>query len=160
MISSDIINKGADTIIIDENGERTSVKLDVKVEAIDNSINGRVKYSYSLDEDDFTYDKFGNKSKSVYKDEYMSDEFRIYVNDDTLFVGEIFNATVWTGKKEYSITVSEPLKQEFDSDQIVNSYRLEYSCSEKGLFSFAGAIKYDSTNAFPFEYKFLVLEKK
>jgi hypothetical protein len=152
--------QGRDTTIVAENGKKTIIKFNVKIQSIDNSINGKVKYSYSQDGGNFSYDKYGNRSKSVYKDEYMADEFRIYINDDTLFVGETFNATVWTNKKGYPIQISEPIKEELDEDKIVDSYKLEYPCGEKGTFSFVGRINYDSTNVFPFEYKFLVVDRK
>ncbi|HMG92005.1 MAG TPA: hypothetical protein VK589_18240 [Chryseolinea sp.] len=105
--------KGLDTtFIVDENGKKWTLISDpksklqfTKIEDIDNSINGFVKYHYSLFNGDFVYDQYGTISKGIYKEVYFKNEIRVYISDDTLNVGDQFHGTAWFGKPPYRIEV-------------------------------------------------------
>lgn len=145
-----------DSIYIDENGNKVILKFNSKIEEVPNSINGRVTYSFDIDNNgDPTYDKFGKISRIIYKDNYRNDSYGVTINDDTLDVGEIFTASVWAKYKKYVIEIEEPEKLIIKSEIIQDYYNYEFECSAEGIYSFRGTLLSDSTSV-PFEYKFLV----
>jgi hypothetical protein len=151
-----VIAEGKDTIIKDESGNPLIVNFNERLEHIESSLNGNVFYSYSLNQDELTYDKHGNVLKTVYKTDYMNKNFKVYVNDDTLNIGETFSAVVWTSKEKYVIDLDEPKKEIVKRDVITDFYTFEQACLKEGVFKFKGKIVYDSGQIFPFEYKYLV----
>jgi hypothetical protein len=157
---NDILISGRDTtFLVDENGKKYMVISENKIEEIDNSINGFVKYRYNLFNGNFTYDKHRNKTKTIYKEEYFRRDLRVYINDDTLDVGQQFHGTAWINKPTYTIEVEEPLRTVITINNNDRRGVFEYSCTEAGVFTFRGKIVYDSIQSFPFEYKFLVVKK-
>jgi len=143
-----------DTTFTDSNGQKWEVHYNAKIEEVNNSINGLVKYAFTMDNGENTYDKFGNVSKIVYKDIYRNDTYKIHINDDSLKVGEEFKASIWTKFDEYAIDIDEP-KKELTTTKNNQGYEFEFQCSEAGIYKFKGTVKSDSAD-FPFEYKFIV----
>ena len=86
----------------------------------------------------------------------MLKEFGIFINNDTLNIGETFQASIWTNKNDYTIDLEMPDKRTVNSDDVIDSYTFEKLCDNKGEFVFKGTIYYDGEMSFPFVYRYLV----
>jgi hypothetical protein len=148
-------NINHDTTFVDENGRKWEVEYNgAKIEDISNSINGPVKYAFSMHRDEHLYDKYGKIAKKIYKDIYHTDLYHISIGDDSLKVGEVFSATIWSKFDKYLIEIEEPRK-ETANNKITEEDVFEFTCSEKGTYNFIGKVKSDSAS-FSFDYKFIV----
>jgi len=141
-----------DTTFADETGRKWDVHVNDKIVDVGSSINGPVKYI--LPQGEPSYDKYGNISKSIYKDIYHNNSYRIHIGDDSLKIGQTFTATIWTKYTNYAIEIEEP-RGESTSSQSSEEYMFEFLCSDKGIHTFKGKVKTDSATIL-FDYKFIV----
>jgi hypothetical protein len=144
-----------DSIYIDENGNKWTVRFNSKIAEVNNTINGTVKYSYSLDDNkELTYDKYGNIYKSIFKETDYNDIYKIQIYDDSLKVGEVFTASLWAKFDKFEVEMEQP-KKEVRPSTTTEEFIFEFPCSKPGTYSLIGKIKSDSSDI-PFEYKFIV----
>lgn len=98
-----------------------------------------------------------NRVFKVLKEEYSENYlYNIFLERDTIELGQSLHAEVVVVRPIYTITLHSP---EIFQETVTN--RLIYSFTPKslGINEFRGAVEFDSTQI-SFEYKFIVIPKK
>jgi hypothetical protein len=94
----------------------------------------------------------------LYKPEYNVPEFQIFLERDTVSLGDEFVSTINVAKRSFNIHITEPLDRlisSSDSTERIKEYH--FTPSNEGLHYFRGTIEYDTVKV-PFEYKFIVVK--
>ena len=146
------INK--DTVITDTSGKKWTIKLNAKDVTISESLNGLVIYSYTTNKDNYTYDRYGNISKIIFKPQYYNDSLKVSIKYDTVKLGQNFHASVWSSLPIYEVELKEPEARVLRSADDIGE-GIDIPCNTKGLFKFKGVIRSDKMEI-PFEYLYIV----
>jgi hypothetical protein len=108
-------------------------------------INGKAIYVYKKDD----------QLWGVYKPEYNIHDYQIFINSDSIKVGDIFRSSIWVTSPKFLITISSPSDYIIEGDSTYDPKEYIFQPQRKGIYEFRGVIEYDSVKR-PFEYKFFV----
>ncbi len=114
-----------------------------------NTINGKMVYFFN---------KEGIQGLAC-KESYMTDDFQILINSDSIDLGSEFVSRINIPKDSYRITITSPTTEIITRDGAHEAKVYHYKTAREGTYDFRGQIEYD-TVIFPFEYKFIVRAKK
>jgi hypothetical protein len=156
--SQDLSNIGKiekDSIYLDDDGNKVKVNVNYKLVDVSVSVNGPVVYSYDLSNGGYSYDKYGNVSKVVFKKDYWNDLRKIHISDDTIKAGETLHLAVWSKEPRYRIEILTPRAEQKTWTQDDGPYDYEFSGQAPGTYDLTGKISSDSAS-FEFAYKFIV----